>query len=150
LNIATGELLYDTRKRHTGGDVLAFFKLIDLHVPADLEVHVILDRLSAHSGREVTDWLALPQRARWHLHFTPTSSSWSNLVERWFNQLIDRLLRRGVFWSVPALIEAIELWVEHWNHDPNPFVWHAEADKIINKARRRRAALTELISATHD
>ena len=72
LNIATGEVLYDTKKRHTAKDVLAFFKLIDLHVPCDLEIHVVLDNLSAHKAPEVTGWLAHPKRARWHLHFTPT------------------------------------------------------------------------------
>jgi transposase len=81
MNVATGEVLYDTRKRHTGADVLAFFKLIDLHVPRGQAVHVVLDNLSAHMGPEVTRWLDHPKRARWHLHFTPTSSSWLNLVE---------------------------------------------------------------------
>ena len=138
LNVATGEVLYDTRKQHTAKDVLRFFKLIDLHVPKHLDIHVILDNLSAHSAPEVTEWLAHPRRARWHLHFVPTSSSWLNLVERWFKELTDRMLRRGVFCSLPALIDAIELWVEHWNDDPKPFVWHAEADKIIEKVRRGR------------
>ena len=151
LNIATGEVLYDTRKRHTAKDVLAFFKLIDLHVAKDLDIHVILDNLSAHSAPEVTEWLAHPRRARWHMHFVPEhSSSWLNLVERWLKELTDRMLRRGVFCSLPALIDAIELWVEHWNDDPKPFVWHTEADKIIEKVQRGRAALTAVKSATRD
>jgi transposase len=150
LNIATGEVLYDTRRQHTAKDVLAFFKLIDLHVPKDLEIHMILDNLSAHGAPEVAEWLAHPRRARWHLHFIPTSSSWLNLVERWFKELTDRRLRRGAFSSLPALIDAIELWVEHWNDDPKPFVWHTEADKIIEKVRRGRSALTAVKSATHD
>jgi transposase len=150
LNVATGEVLYDTRKRHTAKDVLAFFKLIDLHVPKDLEIHVILDNLKVHKAPEVAEWLAHPRRARWHLHFIPTSSSWLNLVERWFKELTDRRLRRSAFSSVAALIEAIELWAEHWNDDPKPFVWHAEADKIIAKVRRGREALTRVKSATHD
>lgn len=150
LNVATGEVLYDTRTRHTAKDVLAFFKLIDLHVPRDLDVHVILDNLQAHKAPEVTEWLADPRRARWHLHFIPTSSSWLNLVERWFKELTDRRLRRGAFSSVAALIEAIETWAEHWNDDPKPFTWHAEADKIIEKVRRGRTTLTRIKSATHD
>jgi transposase len=77
MNVATGEVLYDTRKRHTATDVLGFFKLIDLHVPNDLEIHVVLDNLSAHKAPPVAKWLADPKRARWHLHFTPTSSSGS-------------------------------------------------------------------------
>jgi transposase len=148
LNVATGEVLYDCRKRHTGADVLAFFRLIDLHVPRHLEVHVILDNLSAHMGPEVSTWLADPKRARWHLHFIPTSSSWLNLVERWFNELTERRLRRGVFNSVAVLIDAIETWAEHWNDDPHPFVWHKTAQEIITKVRRGRATLTEVKSAT--
>lgn len=149
LNVATGEVLYDCRRRHTGKDVLAFFRLIDLHVPRDLEVHVVLDNLSAHMGPEVTRWLDHPRRARWHLHFTPTSSSWMNLVERWFKELTDRRLRRGAFTSVVDLIDAIELWAEHWNDNPKPFIWHKAAEEIIAKVRRGRAALTQTKSATH-
>ena len=103
INIATGEVLYDTKHAHTANDVLAFFKMIDLHVPDDLEVHVVLDNLSAHKAPPVADWLAHPKRARWHLHFTPTSSSWLNLVERWFYELTKRRLHRGVFTSVAPL-----------------------------------------------
>ena len=96
LNVATGEVIAQCRKRHTGADVLAFFKLIDKQVPRSLAIHVVLDNLSAHTGPEVTAWLAHPRRARWHLHFTPTSSSWLNLVERWFKQLTDRRRRRDL------------------------------------------------------
>jgi transposase len=149
LNVATGEVLYDCRKTHTGADVLAFFKLIDLHVPGNLEVHVVLDNLSAHMGPEVATWLDHPKRARWRLHFTPTSSSWLNLVERWFKELTDRRLRRGAFSSVSHLIDAIELWTEHWNDDPKPFVWHTTAAEIIEKVRRGRPILTQVKSATH-
>ena len=93
-------------------------------------------------------WLASPKRTRWHLHFTPTSSSWLNLVERWFKELTDRRLRRGTFNSVAALIDAIELWVEHWNDDPKPFVWHKTAEEIIEKVQRGRATLHHIKSAT--
>jgi len=148
MNVASGEVLYDCRPSHKGRDVLAFFKLIDLHVARDLEVHVILDNLSAHLGPDVTRWLDHPKRRRWHLHFTPTSSSWVNLVERWFKELTDRRLRRGTFNSVDALIDAIELWAEHWNDNPRPFIWHKTAEEIITKVRRGRAALTQTKSAT--
>ena len=148
LNIATGEVIYDCKKKHTARDVLTFFKLIDLHVPKDLEVHVVLDNLSAHKAPPVAAWLAHPKRARWHLHFTPTSSSWLNLVERWFGELTERRLRRGVFTSVAHLVEAIEIWAEHWNDDPKAFIWHKPAEEIIAKVRRGRAALTEVKSAT--
>jgi transposase len=150
LNIGTGEVLTDCRKHHKGADVLRFFKLIDLHVPRDLDVHVVLDNLSAHKAPEVQKWLADPRRTRWHLHFIPTSSSWLNLVERWFKELTDRRLRRGTFNSVSALVDAIETWVEHWNDDPKPFVWHKSAEEIVTKVRRGRAALAEVKSATED
>jgi transposase len=149
LNVATGEVLSDYRKRHTGADVLSFFKLIDANVARDLEIHLILDNLSAHKAPEVKQWLADPKRARWHLHFTPTSSSWLNLIERWFKELTDRRLRRGVFTSVPNLIQAMTLWVEHWNEDPKPFLWLKTAEEIVDKVRRGRAALTQVKSATH-
>jgi len=149
MNVATGEVIYDTKKAHTASDVMRFFKLVDLHVDKDLEIHVILDNLSAHKAPPVVDWLAHPKRARWHLHFTPTSSSWLNLVERWFNELTERMLRRGVFTSVANLIEAIELWAEHWNDDPKPFIWHKTAEDIISKVQRGRTSLTRVKSATH-
>ncbi len=122
MNVATGEVLYDTRKRHTATDVLAFFKLIDLHLPKDQEIHVVLDNLATHKAPPVAEWLAHPKRARRHLHFTPTSSSWINQVEGWFSLLTKRRLQRAVFSSVDSLIEAIETWTEHWNDDPHPFV----------------------------
>ncbi len=145
LNITNGEVC---RKRHAAADVLAFFKRIDASVPRDLEVHVVLDNLSAHKAPEITTWLAHPRRKRWHLHFTPTSSSWVNLVERWFKELTDKRLRRGVFTSVADLIAAIELWVAHWNTDPKAFVWHTPAAEIIEKVQRGRAALHQIKSPT--
>jgi transposase len=150
LNVGTGEVLHQTRRRHTADDVLAFFKWIDLHVPRHLEIHVVLDNLSAHSAPPVAEWLAHPHRQRWHLHFTPTSASWLNLVEGWFAQLTNRRLRTGSFNSVTALTEAIEVWASHWNNDPKPFVWHTSAKKIIAKVRRGRAALTHQTKSATD
>jgi transposase/transcriptional regulator with XRE-family HTH domain len=109
LNVATGEVLTDCQKAHTAADVLRFFKQIDASVARSLQIHVVLDNLSAHKAPEIAAWLAHPRRARWHLHFTPTSSSWLNLVERWFKELTDKRLRRGAFTSVPDLIEAIAI-----------------------------------------
>lgn len=148
LDVATGEVLTHCRKGHTGADVLAFFKLIDRRVPRHLEVHVVLDNLSAHQAPEVREWLAHPRRRRWHLHFTPTSSSWLNLVERWFKELTDKRLTRGVFTSVAELTEAIEHWARHWNQDPKPFVWHKPAEEIIAKVRRGRDRLNQIKSTT--
>jgi transposase len=148
LNIATGEVLAHCRKRHAAADVLAFFKTIDKQVPRSLDIHVVLDNLSAHTGPEVTEWLTHPRRARWHLHFTPTSSSWLNLVERWFKELTDQRLRRGTFTSVPALIDTITTWTGHRNQDPKPFLWHAAAEDILQKVRRGRKTLSQVNSKT--
>lgn len=150
LNVATGEVLYDTKPRHRAKEVLAFFKRIDDHVPDHLDIHVVLDNLSAHKAPEVTKWLEDPKRGRWHLHFTPTSSSWLNLVEGWFRLLTDRRLRRGTFTSVDALTQAIRTWAEHWNHDPKPFIWHRTAEEIIAKVQHGRAALTHQIKSATD
>jgi transposase len=148
LNVATGEVIYDTRKKHTSADVLNLFKLIDLHVPRGLEIHVVLDNLSAHKAPPVAKWLADKKRARWHLHFTPTSSSLLNLVEGWFALLTERRLRRGTFSSVAQLEEAIELWAEHWNDDPKPFVLPKTAEEIVARVRRGRVALASVKNAT--
>jgi len=150
MNVATGEVLTHCQKGHTATDVLRFFKQIDVTVPRGLAVHVVLDNLSAHKAPEITAWLAHKDRRRWHLHFTPTSSSWTNLIERWFKELTDRRLRRGVFTSVSDLRDAIALWATHWNDDPKPFVWKATADDIIDKVRRGRAALTRQTNTQTD
>lgn len=150
MNVATGEVLHDTRRRHAGNDVLAFFKLIDLHVPADQELHVILDNLSAHKSAPVREWLEHPKRSRWHLHFTPTSSSWLNLIEAWFSVLTRKALTNTSFTSVAELGDRIDWWVENWNDDPEPFVWSRTADEIIDRVASGRATLDRITkSATH-
>ena len=148
MNVATGEVLTDLRKGHTGADVLRFFKQIDASVPRGLGVHVVLDNLSAHSTPEIAKWLAHRDRRRWHLHYTPTSSSWVNLIERWFKELTDKRLRRGIFTSVADLTEAITTWATHWNTDPKPFIWKATAEDIITKVQRGRATLHQIKTQT--
>ena len=149
MNVATGEVLTDLRKAHTGADVLRFFKQIDASVERGLGVHVVLDNLSAHSTPEIAKWLAHKDRRRWHLHYTPTSSSWVNLVERWFKELTDKRLRRGIFTSVAELTEAIATWAAHWNTDPKPFIWKATAQDVIAKVRRGRTTLHQIKTQTH-
>jgi transposase len=150
MNVATGEVLHDTRRSHAGADVLAFFKWIDIHVPRDLDVHVVLDSLSAHNSEPVRTWLAHPKRARWHLHFTPTSASWLNLIEGWFSVLTRKALTNASFTSTRQLEDAIDVWASHWNDDPQPFVWTKPVDKIITKVKRGRATLDRVTeSATH-
>jgi len=148
MNLATGEVLTGLQKRHAATDVLRFFKQIDAAVPRGLAVHVVLDNLSAHSAPEITKWLAHKDRRRWHLHFTPTSSSWLNLIERWFKELTDKRLRRGRFTSVADLSDAITTWAEHWNTDPKPFIWKANAEEIITKVQRGRDTLHQIKSTT--
>ena len=147
MNVATGEVVHDTRRRHAGDDVLAFFKLIDLHVPDHIDIHVVLDNLSAHKSEPVRKWLANPKRARWQLHFTPTSASWLNLIEAWFSVLTRKALTNNSFTSVTELEDTIDRWASHWNSNPQPFIWTKTVDDIITKVKLGRAALTE--SATH-
>jgi transposase len=150
MNVGTGEVLHHTRRRHAGTDVLAFFKWIDLHVDRDLDVHVVLDNLSAHKSAPVREWLAHPKRQRWHLHFTPTTASWLNLIEGWFSVLTRKALTNTSFTSVADLEEAIDLWASHWNDDPQPFVWTKTVDDIVTKVQRGRATLDRVTeSATH-
>ena len=142
LNAATGEVLTDCRPRHRHQEFLGFLKLIERHVPAELDVHLVIDNYAAHKHENVTKWLQAPRRKdRWHIHYTPTSASWLNLVERWFKELTDKRLRRDSFTSVNELIGAIETWTAHWNQNPKPFIWHRTAQEIITKVRRGRAAL---------
>ena len=150
LNVGTGEVTVDFRDRHTGADVLRFFRQIDRQVPRSLDIHVVLDNLSAHKAPEVRDWLAKPRQARWHLHFTPTSASWVNLVEHWFRELTERRLRRGSFMSLDHLTTAIAMWADAWNTDPKPFVWRTPADEIIEKVRRGRTALNHHTNSVSD
>jgi len=149
MNVATGEVLTDLRKAHTGADVLRFFKQIDASVERGLGVHVVLDNLSAHSTPEIAKWLAHKDRRRWHLHYTPTSSSWVNLVERWFKELTDKRLRPGIFTSVAELTEAITTWAAHWNTDPKPFIWKATTQDVIAKVQRGRTTLHQIKTQTH-
>ena len=130
--------------------MLAFFKQIDKTVPRDLDVHVVLDNLSAHKAPELQAWLAKPRQQRWHLHFTPTSSSWLNLVEHWFRDLTERRLRRGSFSSIEHLTSAITIWAEAWNENPRPFIWRAPAEDILAKVCRGRNTLNNHTNSTSD
>ena len=150
MDMATGHVVNHCFKRHRAKEFLAFLKMVDGQVPRDLEIHMILDNYATHKHADVVAWLAKPRQKRWHLHFTPTSSSWSNLIERWFKELTDKQLRRDSFTSVDQLIDAIELWAEHWNDDPKPFIWHRTAEEIIAKIRRGRAALDQKVNCATD
>jgi transposase len=139
LNVLTGVVVGQCLPRHRHEEFLKFLKTIDKQTPQGLDIHLILDNYATHKHGNVRAWLA--KHPRFHLHFTPTSSSWLNLVERWFRDLTDKALRRGVFHSVPDLIVAIETYLQANNDNPKPFVWTASADAILEKVRRGRVAL---------
>ena len=131
LEIATGKVITDIRARHTSADFVAFLNKVDRNVPKDLDVHVILDNLSAHKTPTVHKWLL--RHKRFHLHFTPTYGSWMNLVERWFSALTTKKLQRSAHRSVNELAADINAWAATWNEDPKPFVWHKTAEQILER-----------------
>jgi transposase len=144
LNVLTGVVVGQCLPRHRHEEFLKFLRTIDKQTPQGLDIHLILDNYATHKHANVRAWLA--KHPRFHLHFTPTSSSWLNLVERWFRDLTDKALRRGVFHSVPDLILAIEAYLQANNDDPKPFIWTANADTILEKVRRGRVALNNVAS----
>ncbi len=139
LNVLTGKVIGQCLPRHRHEEFLKFLRTIDREVPKGLQIHLIVDNYSTHKHANVKKWLT--KHPRFHLHFIPTSSSWLNMVERWFGKLTDKAIRRGVFHSVPDLIAAIEAYLDTTNGDPTPFVWTATAEQILAKVRRGRVAL---------
>jgi transposase len=139
LNVLTGELIGQCFSRHRHQEFLAFLRLINREVPRGKEIHVVLDNYATHKHPEVVAWLETHKR--FHFHFTPTSSSWLNMVERWFGDITRKRIRRGSFGSVHELIEAIDDYIAHNNEVPTPFIWTKTAKQIITKVRRGRVAL---------
>lgn len=144
LDVLTGRVIGQCLPRHRHDEFLGFLRVIDKQTPKGLDVHLILDNYSTHKHPDVRTWLT--KHPRFQLHFTPTSSSWLNLVERWFREITDKAIRRGVFHSVPDLIAAIEAYLQAHNDDPKPFVWTATAEDILAKVRRGRVALNQAAS----
>ena len=134
LNIQSGEIIGSLHQRHRAVEFLKFLKTIDANVPEHLDVHLVLDNASSHKTPTVRRWLS--QHPRFVLHFTPTSSSWINLVERWFAELTTKLLRRGQHRSVRALNADIRHWIDTWNDNPRPYVWTKTADQILDSIKR--------------
>ena len=141
LDVATGVVLGQCLPKHRHEEFLIFLRTIDRNVPKRLQIHLILDNYHTHKHPETKAWLA--KHPRFHLHFTPTSSSWLNLVERWFRELTDKNIRRGSFPSVPDLIASIETYLAVSNANPKPLVWTATAASILEKVRRGRVALNQ-------
>jgi transposase len=134
LDIATGAVFTECKPRHRHQEFLSFLRRLDSSIPQQLEVHLIVDNYATHKHPKVRTWLA--QRPRYHIHYTPTYSSWLNQVERWFGLITQRAIRRGSFRSVKDLVEKIDAFVQHYNRSHRPFVWTATADSILQKLAR--------------
>jgi len=139
-NIADGTVITELHRRHRHQEYLKFLRKIDKTVPAELDVHVVCDNYATHKTPAVRDWLA--RHPRFHVHFTPTGSSWINQVERWFGYLTDQKIRRGVHKSVQALEADIRAWVETWNANPRPFTWNKTADEILDSLAKYLARIS--------
>jgi transposase len=142
LSLLDGHVIGDCMPRHRHQEFLRFLKKIDAETPPDLDLHLIVDNYGTHKHARVTNWLR--RHPRFHLHFTPTSSSWLNLVERWFRDLTDKQIRRGSFESVDALIAVIEHYLQQSNQNPHVFVWTASAASILAKIAKCKEALETL------
>ena len=139
LNVLEGTVIGECMARHRHQEFLKFLRKIDRETPPDLTLHLILDNYSAHKHDAVGGWLK--RHRRFQLHYTPTSSSWLNLVERWFREITEKRIRRGVFHSVAELEQAIIEYLAHNNEQPKPFVWTASVAKILDKIGRCKAIL---------
>ena len=139
-NIADGTVISELHRRHRAVEFRRFLVAIDKAVPTDLDVHLICDNLATHKTAAIRDWLA--RHPRFHLHFTPTGSSWINQVERWFGLLTDQLIRRGVHQSVVALENDVRAWINNWNQDPKPFAWTKTAEDILQSLSKYIAKIS--------
>ena len=139
LDAATGKVIGQCLQRHRHQEFLRFLRTIDRQTPKRLDLHLIVDNYATHKHPKVKAWLS--KHPRFHLHFTPTSASWLNLVERFFGLITEDAIRRGIFRSVADLQAVIERYLEHHNDDPKPFKWTAPAAKILEKVARGREAL---------
>ncbi len=129
LDRASGKVIADLTSRQRAEEFRRFLNLIDKNVPAHLDVHLVVDNSSTHKTPAIQRWLL--RHPRFSLHYTPTYSSWLNLVERWFAELTSKWLQRGTHRSVKELVASIRTWITNWNDDPRPFVWHKSADEIL-------------------
>ena len=142
LDVASGNVIANLTPRHRAEEFRRFLNLIDKAVPAHLDVHIVVDNSSTHKAPTIQRWLV--RHPRFTLHFTPTYSSWLNLVERWFAELTTKWLRRGTHRSVKELTASIRTWITNWNDDPKPFVWHKTADEILDSLAAYCQRITDL------
>lgn len=134
LDMTTGKVIGSLHHRHRAVEFKKFLQLVDAEVPADLDVHLILDNYATHKTPDIQRWLL--RHPRFELHFTPTSGSWLNMVERWFAELTTKKIKRGSHTSVRSLEKDIREWIATWNDDPRPYVWHKTADQILESLAR--------------
>jgi transposase len=139
LNVLDGQVIGDCMSHHRHQEWLRFLRRIDRETPIELDIHLIVDNYATHKHLKVNQWLE--RHPRFHVHFTPTSSSWLNLIERWFRDLTDKRIRRGVFRSVSELVQVIEDYISQHNQTPRPFAWTAKAEDILAKIGRAKIAL---------
>jgi transposase len=144
LSMLDGKVISACMDRHRHQEWIKFLKVIDQQTPAELDLHLIVDNYATHKHPRVLAWLK--RHPRFHMHFTPTSSSWLNMVERWFREITDKRIRRGVFRNVTELIDAIDAYIAEHNRDPKPLIWTAKAEKILAKVNRARAVLDKMAS----
>lgn len=142
LSLLDGKVIGQCHGRHRHQEFLKFLRRLDREFPGNRQLHLVLDNYGTHKTPEVRAWLK--RHRRFVPHFIPTSSSWLNLVERWFGELTRKAVRRGVFFSVPDLVQAIEAFLAAWNADPQPFVWTAKLEEILQKIERARAKLESI------
>jgi transposase len=142
LNLMDGKVIGQCQARHRHQEWLKFLRRLDREFPPGLALHLVMDNYGTHKAPAVKTWLA--KHPRFQCHFVPTSSSWLNLVERWFEELSEKSIRRGAFVSVPDLIAAIESFNAAWNEAPRPFVWTATVESILAKLDRARKKLEEI------
>lgn len=142
LNVLEGTVIGSCYPRHRNEEFLKFLRQIDRETPPERDLHLVLDNYGTHNHENVHHWLG--KHPRFHLHFTPTSSSWLNLVERWFGEITRKRIRRGVFKSVPELIEAIREFIRINNQNPKPFVWTKKVDQILEKVNHCKAVTETL------
>ena len=139
LSVLAGKIIGQCVPRHRHQEFLKFLRRLDKEFPERLKLHLVMDNYGTHKTPEVQRWLK--RHPRFVMHFIPTSSSWVNMVERWFGELTRKAVRRGAFVSVPELIQAIEAFVAAWNENPQPFVWTAKVEDIMQKLERARSKL---------
>lgn len=140
LDVATGKVISQLKRRHRSVEFLQFLRTIDLSVPSNMDVHLIMDNYGTHKTQKIRDWLV--KRPRYHVHFTPTSASWLNLVERFFSEITEKWIKRGAHTSVADLESSIRYYIDRHNENPKPFVWRKSPEAILQSVARAAISIS--------